>query len=205
MPRVMTAAMATALCAPVVRMAILASLQFGDNTIYVWTGIGPMTWNSMTFQGVGQFGDISEISEDSNVEAKNVSISLSGIPSSLINEVLFQVRVLRTAQIWLALYDGSGNLISTPLLSYQGMMDAPQLADDGKTCTCTISLENVLVDLNREVYRRFTDEDQQMDLAATLSRLHMAANTVDTGFTHVAGLQEQITFWGRTPSSVNNV
>ena len=82
MPRTMTTAMATALCAPVVRMAILASLQLGDNTIYVWTGLGPMTWNGITFQGVGSFGDISAISEDSNVEARNVTISLSGIPST---------------------------------------------------------------------------------------------------------------------------
>ena len=57
----------------------------------------------------------------------------------------------------------------------------------------------------REVWRRYTDEDQQVDLAATLTRLSMSQSTVDTGFTHVAGLQEQITFWGRTPSSVNNV
>jgi hypothetical protein len=201
----MTAAMITALCAPSVRMAILCSLTFGDQTVYVWSGLGPMTWNSLTFQGVGSLGEISTISEDSNVEAKNVTVSLSGIPSSMMTEVLTEVRLLGTCNIWLALYDGTGTLISTPILSYQGKMDAPNIKDDGKTCKCTISLENVLVDLNREVWRRYTDEDQQMDLAATLTRLSLPANTIDTGFTHVAGLQEQITFWGRVPSSVNNV
>jgi hypothetical protein len=205
MPRVLTSAMITALSAPVVRLAVLASLQFADNLVNVWTGIGPMTWNSLTFQGVGTLGTISAMSEDSDVSAKNVTISLSGIPSSMMNEVLYEVRVLRNANIWLALYDSSGNLIANPVLSYQGKMDAPEINDDGKTCTCTISLENVLVDLNREVYRRYTDEDQQMDLAATLTRLSLSPSTVDTGFTHVAGLQEQITFWGRVPSSVNNV
>jgi hypothetical protein len=197
--------MANALSAPVVRLQVLSSLQFGDNTVYPWTGLGPMTWNGMTFQGVGTFADISEISEDSNVEAKNVTISLSGIPSDMMAEVLTETRILRTANIWLALYDDTETLIPTPLLSYQGKMDAPEMDDDGKTCTCSISLENVLVDLNREVYRRYTDADQQMDLAATLTRLGLPSTTIDTGFTHVAGLQEQITFWGTTPSSVNNV
>jgi hypothetical protein len=205
MPRTLTPAMITALSAPVVRLALLASLQFADNLVNVWTGIGPTTWNSLTFQGVGTLGAISAMSEDSDVAAKNVTISLSGIPSSMMNEVLWEVRVLRTANIWLALYDAGNNLIANPVLSYQGKMDAPEITDDGQTCTCTISLENVLVDLNREVYRRFSDEDQQVDLAATLTRLSLPANTVDTGFTHVAGLQEQITFWGRVPSSVNNV
>lgn len=205
MPRVLTTAMINALSAPVVRLAVLASLQFADNLVNVWTGLGPMTWNSLTFQGVGTLGTISAMSEDSDVSAKNVTISLSGIPSSMMNEVLSEVRVLRTANIWLALYDTSNNLIANPVLSYQGKMDAPEITDDGQTCTCTISLENVLVDLNREVWRRYTDEDQQMDLAATLTRLSLSPSTVDTGFTHVAGLQEQITFWGRVPSSVNNV
>jgi hypothetical protein len=197
--------MATALVAPIVRMALMASLQFGDNTVYVWSGIGPTTWNGMTFQGVGSFGDVSPISEDSDVAAKSVTISLSAIPSSLMSEVLFETRVLRSANIWLALYDASGGLISTPLLSYQGKMDAPELEDDGQHCVCTISLENVLVDLNRPVYRRYTDADQQLDLPDQIARLGLPTNTIDTGMMHVAGLQEQITFWGRMPSSVNNV
>jgi hypothetical protein len=205
MPRTLTSAMITALTAPVVRLAVLASLQFADNLVNVWSGLGPMTWNSLTFQGVGTLGTISAMSEDSDVSAKNVTISLSGIPSNMMNEVLNEVRVLQTANIWLALYDSSGNLIANPVLSYQGKMDAPEINDDGQTCTCSISLEDVLVDLNREVWRRYSDEDQQMDLAATLTRLSLSPSTVDTGFTHVAGLQEQITFWGRVPSSVNNV
>jgi hypothetical protein len=205
MPRLMTTAMATALQQPVVRLQLLASLQFADSTAYIWTGLGPVTWNGMTFTGVGNLADVGTISEDSTVEAKGVTVSLSGIPANMVSEVLNEVRVLGLAQIWLALYDSTGTLIPTPFLSYQGKMDAPEMNDDGKTCTCSISLENVLVDLNRECYRRYTDEDQQLDLAATLTRLSLPSTTVDTGFTHVAGLQEQITFWGRVPSSVNNV
>jgi hypothetical protein len=205
MPRTMTTAMAAALAAPELRMALFASLQFGDNTIYVWSGLGPVTWNSMTFQGVGTLGMIEGIGEGSTVEAKGVKVSLSGIPSALVGEVLFETRVLRTAKIWLALYDASNSLIADPLLSYQGMMDQPEIIDDGKECKITINLENALVDMNRAVNRRYTDQDQQIDLADTLARLGLPSNTVDTGFRHVAGLQLQITFWGRTPSSVNNV
>lgn len=205
MPRQMTTAAQNALVAPAVKLALLAALQFGDNTVYVWTGMGTLNWNSMAFQGVGSFADISPISEDSEVEAKGLTISLSSIPSSLMGEVLEEVRVLRTAQIWLALFDESLAIIADPILSFQGKMDAPQMDDDGKKCTCSINLENILVDMNRAVYRRYTDEDQQMDLADTLTALGLSSSTVDTGFQHVAGLQEQITFWGRSPSSVNNV
>ena len=197
--------MEVALSAPVVRLALFASLQFADNTIYVWSGLGDMTWSGMTFKGVGTLGDVSEISEDSVVEAKSLTISLSGIPSDMMTEVLFETRILRTANLWLALYNNDGSLVDTPLLSYQGKMDAPEMEDDGKTCKITISLENVLVDLNRACYRRYTNDDQQMDLADTLTRLGLASTTVDTGFRHVPGVQEMITFWGKNPASTNNV
>jgi hypothetical protein len=91
------------------------------------------------------------------------------------------------------------------VLSYQGKMDQPSIDDSGKTCTVSISCENVLVDLNRDCYRRYTNDDQQLDLAATLTRLGLPSNTIDTGLRWVAGLQEQITFWGQMPSSINNV
>jgi hypothetical protein len=204
MPRLLTTAMQTALCQPVLRCALLASLQFADNTIYVWSGLGPITWNGNTYIGVGSLGSISTISEDSTVEAKGVSFTLSGIPPALVAEVLWETRLLYTAQAYLALFDASGNLIATPVLSYQGKMDQPEITDDGTSCTITIACENVLVDLNRSCYRRYTNDDQQIDLAATLTRLGLPSNTVDTGFRWVPGLQEQIIFWGRMPSSINN-
>lgn len=196
--------MISALTAPVVHLAIFVQLTFGDNIVYIWNGLGPLTWSGNTFQGVGSLGQISEISEDSNVEAKNVTISLSGIPSTLVMEVAYEVRVLGTCNIWLACFNPDGSLISSPVLSYQGKMDAPEMMDDGQHCTCSISLENVLVDLNRPVYRRYTADDQQLDLAATLTRLGLSSSTLDTGFSHVVSIQEQVEFWGTSPSSTNN-
>jgi hypothetical protein len=204
MPRVMTTAMATALCASVVRPALLASLVFASGTAYVWTGLGSITWNDMTFTGVGDFCSVSTISEDSSVEAQGVTIGLSGIPSDMMTDVLEEVRILGTVQIWLALYDDSNNLIANPVMSYQGKMDAPTLNDDGQTCTAQITVENVLVDLNRPCYRRYTNDDQQIDLAATLTRLGLPSTTADTGFEWVPGIQEQQVYWGQSPTSQNN-
>lgn len=205
MPRVMTPAMQAALTAPVLRLQMFAALTFADTTLHLWTGLGNMTWGGMTFQGVGTLGAVSAIPENSNVEAKGVTLTLSGIPSTLVSEVLFETRVLRTAQLWLALYDVNGVLIADPIVSYQGKMDAPQIQDDGSTCSCSIQLENVLVDLNREVFRRYTDADQQLELPYERARLSLPSTTVDTGFQHVAGLQEMVTYWGTVPHSVNNI
>jgi hypothetical protein len=202
----MTPAVATALCAPYVRIALLASMQFASSTEYVWTGIGPFAWNGMTFQGVGDMGSVSTISEDSNVEAKGITIELNGISPNNLTNVLSETRILGLVQIWLAVFDPvTGVLISDPVMIYQGKMDEPATNDGAETCICDINVENALVDLNRPCYRRYTNDDQQLDLAATLTRLGLPATTLDTGMRFVPGLQERVTFWGTSPSSINNV
>jgi hypothetical protein len=181
-----------------------SSLVFASSTVYVWTGLGNMTWNSMTFVGVGDFASVSAMSENSDVEAKGITIGLSGIPSDMMSEVLTEVRILGNVNIWLALFDNTGALIADPILSYQGKMDAPTLNDDGQTCTAQITVENVLVDLNRPRYRRYTDDDQQLDLAATLTALGLPSATTDTGFRWGPGIQEMQPYWGQSPVSNNN-
>lgn len=205
MPRVLTTQMISALSAPVVRLAVFAELQMSNETLYLWSGLGPITWNGMTFTGVGTLGKVEGISEDTTVEAKGVRISLSGIPSNMISEALNNVRLMQPVNLWLACFDASGNLINTPVVSFSGLMDKTTIDDDGSTSTITINVENVLADLNRPVPRHYTQADQQLDLALTLQRLGLPANTVDTGFSHVNLIAEIVTYWGSNPRSVNNM
>lgn len=204
MPRSMTSAMGTALQAPLLRAAILCSLEFATETVYLWTGIGPLAWGGFTFVGIGDLGSIANMGEGSAVEAEGITMELSGIPSDMISNVLYETRILNQVNIWFALFDTSGNIIPDPILAYQGDMDQASTHDDAKTCTVSITAENVLIDLNRAVYRRYTAQDQQTDLADTLTRLGLPLTTIDTGFQYVPGVQEIVTFWGRTPSSSNN-
>jgi hypothetical protein len=202
----MTPAFTAALCAPYVCPALFCTMTFATSIVNVWTGLGPYTWNGMTFQGIGELGSVSAISEDSTIEAKGITLTLSGIPSDMLGEVLTETRILGNVQLWLALFDPvTAALIPNPLMIYQGKMDQPSMSDDAETCTCSITVENVLVDLNRPCYRRYTNDDHQIDLAATLTRLGLPSTTVDTGMRFVAGQQERVTFWGVKPSSVNNV
>lgn len=204
MPRSLSADMIAALTATNVRVAILASLQFSDETLYLWSGIGPLTWNSMTFQGVGTLGKVEGISEDTTVEARGVQISLSGVPSSMIGEALNSVRLMQSAQLWLVCFTPSGAVIDTPVVSFAGLMDKSSIDDDGSTSAITINVENILADLNRPVPRHYTQADQQLDLALTLTSLGLSTSTVDTGFSHVNDIQELVVYWGQSPRSVNN-
>lgn len=203
MPRTLTSDMIAALTAPVLRLAIFCQIQLSNETLYLWSGSGPITWNSMTFQGVGTLGKVEGISEDATVEAKGVKISLSGIPSDMIGEALDNVRLMQPVNIWLACFNPDGTVIASPVVSYAGLTDKTSIDDDGHTSTITINIENVLADLNRPVPRHYTQADQQLDLAATLTRLGLPSTTVDTGFSHVNVIAEIVVYWGQNPRGTN--
>lgn len=187
-------------------LAIFAELAFADNTLYLWSGLGSITpagtpFNpsstfpyGKTFTGLGWLGKISSIPQTSKVQAQNVTIGLSGIPSSLIAEATAQVRLTGTVTIWYAFFDGSGqfgvaNLLADPVQVFAGAMDVPSITDDGVTSSISIACENTLLSLNLAPNRRFDDPDQQI------------RHPGDLGFSFVQALQNLQTFW---PASVVN-
>jgi len=194
MPRPgVTSAFAVAVAAKVIRPCFLVRLQFKTDTLNIWTGFYPLTWGGVTFDGVGTLMGISGMSEDSEVNAKNVTISLSGIPSDIISKALTEVQRGLAAQVYFGLFEADGvTLIPDPVLAYIGRMDQPTITDSGDTCTISINIENALVDMNRSVWRRYTDVDQQMD------------HPDDLGCAFVAGIQEEQIYFGQLPQSVNN-
>lgn len=204
MPRDITSQMIAALSAQVVRAAFLVNITFKNETLYIWNGLGPLTWNGNVYTGVGDFGSVSNIPESSTVEAQNVTLSLGGITATYLSEVIGNSQLFNQAQVWIACFDSSMNLIPSPTLMYQGLTDVPKLNDDGETFTVTITLENVLVDMNRIVERAYTDVDQRSYLGPILTRLGLPSSTIDTGGQYVVGIQNSIIYWGVSPQSSNN-
>jgi hypothetical protein len=212
MPRTMTAAMATALSAEVLYPALLCQMNFSNANVNVWSGLGNVVWNGNTYTGLGDFAGISTISEDSTVEAKNVTLELSGVPLNIISVeaqqdlylAMYDLNILQPCQIWLALRYANGAIISDPILSYKGFMDKPDIDIQPETMSLSISLENILVDLNRPSERRYTADDQKMDMPYLTAKYGLSANTVDNAFNFVAGLQEDTVYWGVTPKSNNS-
>ncbi len=72
MPRNLSAAVIAQLTSGHCQPCFLVSLQFVTTTEYVWTGIGNVTWNGQTWQGLGNFGSVSAITETAEVNALNI-------------------------------------------------------------------------------------------------------------------------------------
>lgn len=172
--------------------AIFVEANFASGPVYLWSGIGSITWNGHTWLGVGSLGGVSAIDEGGTVEAKGVVLTLSGIDPTLLSLTLGEFVLGLPVLIYLGLFD-ENVLIDIPATSFAGRMDQPIIDIDGKTATISINCESRLLDMNNAVDRRYTTEDQQRDWPG------------DLGMNFVSQIQELTVYWGTAPSVGTNL
>jgi hypothetical protein len=188
MARGLTTALKTALTAQRVYPVLFVQAQFTSGTIYLWSGTGSITWNAQTWIGVGKFGKVHQIPEASGAQADSVVLSLSGIPSDLLGQVLTDMRQGYPATIYLGSLDASGNVVVDPYKAFAGRIDIGTIEETGDTATASITIENRLIDMNRSRERRYTTQDQKIDYPG------------DLGFEFVPLIQEWNGVWGKPGS-----
>lgn len=173
--RTVTSAVHTQLIGQVLSPCILCRAVFADGTLLMWSGIGNLTFNGNTYAGVGDFLNVSPVQETSEVKSLGVSVTLSGIPSSTLAEVLGQSRLGKYITIWLGLLTAAGALIADPVQLFYGEIDSPSIVESGDTASVTVQCESRLIDLERSRERRYTDQDQQQKYPGDESLRYVAA------------------------------
>ena len=164
---------------------VAIDLDFDGGNFVAWTGYGNLTFGGTTYIGSGDFLNISNILENAEVQANNVTISLSGIPSTLISSSLNETYQGRSCKVYLGVLNSSNAVVSDPYLIFSGRMDLMSIDDGGQTCTISVSAESRLIDLDRTRERRYTSEDQKIDFPN------------DKGLEFIADLQDKEIIWGR--------
>ena len=193
MSRGLSSGMLGAIASKQVSPIVFVQISFASGTVYLWSGIGPISWNSQIWTGVGKLGKISAIAETATGTAKGVTLTLSGIPADLLSDVLQEFQAQYMAFIWVGYLDSSGNIIVSPEMRWAGKTDVAKLSEGGETSSLTITVESKLVDLGRARERHWTHQDQQIDYPN------------DNGFLYVNGIQELSVCWGQSGQPINNL
>ena len=136
MSRSLSVALANALDDEVVNPFFAVDLYFQSETVYLWTGYGELVIGAKTYLGVGSLLNISSVEETTEIEAKGATLTLSGIPSSILSLALDEPFQGRECRIYFGVEEAS-------------------------TCAVSVTAENVLIKLERPTVRRFTDQDQK--------------------------------------------
>lgn len=180
MARTLPAGMATALAQGSVTLFYAVEMLFDNGTIRLWTGYGDKTINSQTYTGAGTLLNIDGIAEVADLNASGITISLSGISSSVISLALQENYQGRVAKVYFGV-EGVSGVVEV----FSGFMDVMTIQHSGDKMNVTLSIESKLVTLQRPNIRRYTSGN------------HKLRNPGDTFFDYVAKLQDKEVVWGR--------
>lgn len=192
MPRAMSTAMQTAIAERVLSPAIFVEAWFRNGPVYLWSGMGSLSWNGQTWIGLGALGGISPLEDAGTVEARGITLTLSGIDPAILPDALAEMQLGLAVTVYLALFN-EGVVIADPITAWAGRMDQPTVDVDGQKATLSINCENRLVDMNVAVDRRYTAEDQQLDYPG------------DLGLNFVNEIQEITFYVGVAPVAAGNI
>ena len=189
MSRVLSNAMKEMAVAKVVRPIFLVHMVFDSSELNIWSGVGDLSFDSVTYTGLGDLLSISDIKETSDISATGINVSLSGVKSSLIAIAKDQDYQGRELTVRLGAFNESGSLIADPVIIFSGFMDTMTIAEAGNYSTISIAVENKLVAFERSKVRRYTAEDQKID------------HPTDKGFEFVTSIVQKQIIWGRPSGS----
>jgi hypothetical protein len=202
MPRITDAATIAAISAGRLAPAVFVDLNFTTGPVYIWSGVGPYTVaypaGSITYQGIAGLLGFADIDDGSEVNAKGIAITVSGIDPTLLPGCLDDYQLGLPAVVHLGFFEYgpagflTSTLVGTPVIAWSGRMDQPEMNIGRETASILIKCENRLIDMNVRTGRVRTNEDQQMVCPG------------DQGFIFVDGLSEMTAVWGE-PITTNNL
>lgn len=184
MSRDLTSGMTDAIVGVVVRPVLLVEGQFIGGSINWWTGVGELSYDSKTWQGVGDLLGVSAMEETGEIKASGITVSLSGVKTEKMSLALSEMRRGMPGKIWLALLNEAGEVIDAPKIMFRGRLDTCTVEDGGDTSTISLAYEHELIDLERAREVRYTSEEQRREFSD------------DAGLDNIAALQDATIPWG---------
>lgn len=184
MSRNITAAAEAQANAEVCTFAVFVELDFQTGFVRLCNANVTIPWNGYDWVGMGSLGNIQDVTEGSDMEARGVAMALSGIPTSLVSTALGEYYQGRDCKIWIAPLDPATQMpVADPVLIFFGRMDNMQI-EIGETATINVSAESRFADWDRPRVRRFNDADQKTEYLT------------DRGFEFVEQMVEKEILWG---------
>jgi len=184
MSRSLSASFVSAITSNGVAPIVLIRAYFDSGEIDLWNGIGNLVYSGVTYTGVVPILNVDTVHEQKQVAATGFNLTLSGLDPTILSLAENEPYQGRSLEMYLALLDATGAVISTPYMMFKGYMDTMTIDDNGQTISITIAVENELIALERALSTSYTPESQKVNFPN------------DTFFNFVANIQNQTAHWG---------
>ena len=180
MSRTVPAAILTALAQPEVEPFYAVEIDLDSGPLRLWTGYGDRTIEGNTYTGGGTLMTIEGLEEVADLSAKNITLTLSGMPAEVISLALQEPYQRRKVRV---LWGVRG--VSDFVEVFSGSLNQMVIEDSAESGTISVTVDSKLVELERASNRRYTSES------------HKARYPSDTFFDFVAKIQDKQIVFGR--------
>ena len=138
-----------------------------EEPVYIHSGLGLLTWDSKDWLGVGSLGSIESIRGGVDMEAPDVEMTLSGVPSDYRAYLLNTIARGAVVTIRHGFHDeAAGTWSHEPELAYAGFIDTAELTDQisedgGASVSIKVGVISAASYARRQTISRRTDANQQ--------------------------------------------
>lgn len=158
----LSAPVVTALSAREVALVTLVKLAFSSGTILLNSSNWNLTYAAETYLGAAGLGTISVISDQPG-ELPGLQLELMRVDSAYISMALDDADVVQGAAVTIstAIMDVANMTILHVEPDFTGYGDTMAIAEDGQSCSISMTVESKGVDLLRGNPLTYSDADQQ--------------------------------------------
>jgi hypothetical protein len=164
----------TALSQPEEEPFYAVEIDLDSGPLRIWTGVGDRTIDGDTYTGGGNLVGISGLEEVADLSAKNITLTLSGMPPSVVALALGEPYQRRKVRV---LWGVRG--VSDFVEVFSGSLNQMVIEDGPESGTISVTVDSKLVELERASNRRYT------------SVSHKTRYPNDTFFDFVAQIQDK--------------
>jgi hypothetical protein len=193
LPRNLTSEFILALSEGYLYPVWFVAMTFASGPVYMCSFNQPLLLNGTVYTPVGSLLQISTIEDGSTVDARGITVTLSGIDPTLLPATMNEFQVGLPATLYLGLFNADGEQqVSQSVIAWSGRTDQPTITVDEKTASISVNLESILLDMNVPVPYRYTQQDQQLFFPG------------DLGFSWVNSIQSVPLYWNQNSNTDGN-
>jgi len=168
-----------------VGMFVAVDFDFPSGHIYLWTGLGDLSFGGNDYLGVGDLGKIDTPAENNQLQSQTKKYQLTGVDPALVPETDIDNSYGRSVTEYFGFLDAEARtLVATPEINWEGRIDVIRRVD-GANPVIEVTAEHRMVLLELTDTWRYTHEHQQM--------FYPALN--DKGFDQVTAIQLKKVVW----------
>lgn len=152
---------------------IFADLGFDSAHLYVHTDLGTITTGGHDWLGVGSFASISGIEETDDGTPTGMSLTLSGIDTTILTAALTEAYMDRPVVIYLAVRDMVTGAISSLHQLASMKMDSMVINAGNETARISLNTESEWINFDKSLMRYLSDSNEQLNYPGALGLIYL--------------------------------